>query len=93
MSKYKIRQTSRFKKDLKRALNQGLRKEDFISVVSTLQEGVALPPKYVDHKLTGKWDGYRDCHINPDWVLIYRIEKEKLILVLARTGSHSELDL
>lgn len=93
MSKYKIKQTNRFKKELRHAIKSGLKEKDFIYVVNTLRDGNKLPPKYKDHKLSGNWDGYRDCHINPDWILIYKIQEENLILILARTGSHSDLDL
>jgi mRNA interferase YafQ len=60
-------------------------------VVDMLASGKTLPEKYRDHKLTGNWVGYRDCHIEPDWVLIYKIENDILILTLSRTGSHSDL--
>ncbi|WP_407717246.1 type II toxin-antitoxin system YafQ family toxin [Mobiluncus porci] len=56
-------------------------------------QGKALDRKYLDHALTGNWKGFRDCHIEPDWVLIYRIYEDVLVLTLSRTGSHSELGL
>lgn len=61
------------------------------NVLDLLCNEQQLPPKYKDHNLAGNYDGYRECHITPDWLLIYRIEKEILILTLTRTGSHSDL--
>lgn len=59
------------------------------AIVDKLMEGSPLPEKYKDHALTGQWAKRRDCHIEPDWVLIYRVKKKDLIL--ERTGSHSDL--
>ena len=61
--------------------------------MTLLQKGKQLDPKYKDHPLTGNWKGFRDCHILLDWILVYRIHKDKLLLVLTRTGTHSDLDL
>lgn len=93
MSKYQIKRTSVFKKDFKSALKSGLDVKAFEKTVQLLQNGEVLPPKYKDHALSGSWKGYRDCHITPDWVLIYQYKENDLILVLARTGSHSKLKL
>ena len=82
-----------FKKDFKNAVKSGLDIRAFEDVVELLQRGEELPAKHKDHKLTGNWSGYRDCHITPDWVLIYQYKENELILVLARTGSHSKLKL
>ncbi len=60
-------------------------------VIDILARGEQLPQKYCDHLLAGDYSGYRECHIQPDWILIYRIEKDLLILGLTRTGSHSDL--
>ena len=60
-------------------------------VIATLALGEPLPDKNKDHALTGNWIGHRECHILPDWLLIYRIEEEVLILTLARSGTHSDL--
>lgn len=60
-------------------------------VIDTLAEGKPLPEKNRDHQLTGNYNRFRECHITPDWLLIYRIDGDKLILVLAATGSHSDL--
>ncbi len=60
-------------------------------MVELLAMGEALPEKNRDHELSGNWDGHRECHIQPDWLLIYRIENDVLVLTLARTGTHSDL--
>ena len=61
------------------------------NVVDILANGEKLPPKYKNHPLKGKYQGYYDCHILPDWILIYKVEKEELILYLLDTGTHSDL--
>ena len=82
----------RFKKEFQRTVRQtGHTPELFQNVVDILAHEQPLPEKYHDHKLTGDYIGYRECHIAPDWLLIYKVDRSKLILVLARTGSHSEL--
>ena len=60
-------------------------------VITLLAMGETLPEKYKDHALTGNWSEHRECHIQPDWLLIYRIEDDVLVLTLSRTGSHSDL--
>ena len=85
---YRIIPTARFRKDLKRAAKRGLPME---RVVDILSAGETLAPKYRDHALTGDYIGYRECHIQPDWLLIYRVDEEILTLVLAYTGTHSDL--
>ncbi|MDF9867039.1 mRNA interferase YafQ [Bacilli bacterium PM5-3] len=89
--KYEIVSTSKFNKDLKLARKQGLNLEKIGIVVDKLAQGEKLPSKYKDHLLSGRYKGYRDCHIDPDWVLIYKIDKKVEILELIRTGSHSDL--
>ena len=89
--KYKIEQTTSFKKDRKRVKKQNFNMDELESVVKKLAYGEKLESKYKDHKLYGNYGGCRECHIKPDWLLIYRIYEEKLILILTRTGSHSEL--
>lgn len=91
--KYDVRRTTKFKKDFKKAIKRGCEIGRFKVVVNMLQNGDTLPPKYKDHQLTGNWEGYRECHITPNWLLVYRVEEDKLVLVLTRTGSHSDLDL
>ena len=80
-----------FKKDYKLAIKRGLKIELLEEVINSLANGVPLPEKNKDHELTGDWVGHRECHIQPDWLLIYRIEDNVLVLTLARTGSHSDL--
>ena len=81
--------TGQFKKDYKRVEKQGENLEDLRSVVEMLLEGKPLPAKYRDHTLSGRLKKHRECHIAPDWLLIYRIDGDDVIL--ERTGSHSEL--
>ena len=80
---------SRFKKDVKRLQKRGKDMEKLKSVIDKLLENQKLEPRYKDHALTGNWNGYRDCHIEPDWLLIYKISENHLYLV--RSGSHSDL--
>ena len=87
-----IRYRKQFKKDYKRALKQsGHTPEKFQEVLDFLVNEKKLPAKYRDHDLSGDYSGFRECHILPDWLLIYKVEKEILTLTLTRTGSHSEL--
>ncbi len=90
--KYQIEQTNIFRKDLKKAKKRGLNIDLLEEVVNILQDGKELPEKNRDHELTGNWKGHRECHIQPDWLLIYRILEDTLILSLVRTGTHSDLD-
>ena len=91
MNKYKIAQTGKFRKDLKLAKKRGYNLNLLGSVVNTLAEGKKLDDKYKDHELIGNYVGCRECHITPDWLLIYEISDEELILYLTRTGTHSDL--
>ena len=90
-TKYTVKYTRNFKKDFKSAAKRGLDMELLKAVIASLAEGSALPERNRDHALTGEWAGHRECHILPDWLLIYRIEENVLILTLTRTGSHSDL--
>ena len=81
--------TSQFKKDYKRIRKQNKDISKLRVVIEKLASGQSLGPKYKDHQLTGNWKGHRDCHIEPDWILIYRLTSDDLFL--ERTGSHSEL--
>ena len=81
--------TSRFKKDLKTVKKRNLNLDLLAKVIDTLAEEKDLPESNRDHELTGNWNGHRECHIQPDWLLIYRIEDD--VLMLYRTGSHSDL--
>jgi len=84
-----IRPTSRFKKDLKRAARQGQDLDKLKQVIQKLAIPEALPKEFKDHKLKGEWRDFRECHIEPDWLLIYTITDFELRP--ARLGSHSEL--
>jgi len=83
--------TTQFKKDYKLAMKRGQEIALLDDCIRVLAAGEELAPKFRDHNLTGRWSGHRECHVEPDWLLIYRIEGGDLILVLARTGSHSDL--
>ena len=83
--------TTQFKKDYKLALQRHLDIELLDNIIRSLSRGETLPEKNQDHALTGDWVGHRECHILPDWLLVYRIEDDVLVLTLARTGTHSDL--
>ena len=89
--KYGIVLTSLFKKDLKTAKKRGYDLSLLNDVVDTLASGQPLAEKYKDHSLIGNYKGCRECHITPDWLLIYAISNNELILYLTRTGTHSDL--
>lgn len=91
--KYDILQTTRFKKSLKKMLKRGKDRDKLREVVTLLAKGEPLPPKYKDHALVGDLIGLRDCHIENDWVLLYEILNDVLILTLSDTGTHSDLGL
>lgn len=83
--------SNQFKRDLKLASKRGYDLELLNDVVDKLANGEELPAKNRDHSLTGKYAGFRECHIQPDWLLVYRTEEDELILFLSRTGTHSDL--
>lgn len=85
----KLHYTTQFKKDYKRLKRQHKNLEKLERVIRLLVGGEPLDPGYRDHQLTGRWKKHRDCHIEPDWILIYRVTDEALYL--ERTGSHAEL--
>ncbi len=89
--KYNIIPTTKFKKDLKKASKRNLKIEKLEKVIDILANGEMLSEKYRDHELSGNYSGCRECHIEPDWLLIYEIHNDKLILILTRTGTHSDL--
>ncbi|MBR5319396.1 MAG: type II toxin-antitoxin system YafQ family toxin [Peptococcaceae bacterium] len=89
--KYEIRFTNQFKKDLKLAKKQGKDLEKMYQIVEILASGEKLNLKYRDHGLTGNLKGLRECHIEPDWLLVYEIIDDVLVLMLNRLGSHSDL--
>lgn len=89
--KYTIYPTGKFKKDLKTVKSRGCNIKLLNDVVNMLAAGEILDEKYKDHALQGNWSGCRECHIQPDWLLVYRIDNNDLILYLTRTGTHSDL--
>ena len=88
---YAVKPTTRFQRDVRRAEKRGYNMSLLTDVIKKLAKGETLSPKYKDHDLVGDYLGCRECHITPDWLLVYRISQEKLILVLSRTGTHSDL--
>ncbi len=91
MNKYSLVLSNRFKKDLKQCVKRNLDISKMGAVVEMLLAGKQLPEKYQDHSLTGNWMGHRECHIQPDWLLLYRIVDDILVLSLTRTGTHADL--
>lgn len=89
--KYTVLLSAKFKKDYKLVLKRGYNMKLLQTVINTLTIGDVLASKYKDHALSGRYAGYRECHVTPDWLLVYKIEKELLVLALTRTGSHSDL--
>ena len=86
-----LRFTAKFKKDYKRVKRQGKDLSKLERTLEVLMRGEDLPDAMRDHSLGGTYHGHRECHIEPDWLLIYRIDEEGLVLVATRSGSHSEL--
>ncbi len=84
-----LKTTKQFKQDIDRLKRQGKNCTKLKVVIDSISENIRLEPKYRDHKLTGKYNKSRECHIEPDWLLIYEIDETSVIL--RRTGSHSEL--
>lgn len=89
--KYNIKFTTQFKKDLKLAQKQNKDTKKLLAVIEKLANGEQLEEKYRDHSLGGNYKGCRECHIEPDWLLVYEIIDDVLVLILYRLGSHSEL--
>ena len=89
--KYKIKFTSGFKKDLKQAKKQGKDIEKLFDVIEKIAKDETLDERYRDHSLVGNYKGTRECHIEPDFLLIHEKIEEVLVLSLVRTGSHSDL--
>ncbi|WIW70905.1 type II toxin-antitoxin system RelE/ParE family toxin [Anaerosinus gibii] len=87
----KLQFSSKYKKDYKLIKKRGYDESKLIEVIKILQQEKTLDVKYKDHALIGDYEGYRECHIESDWLLIYKIENKRLILVLSRTGTHSDL--
>lgn len=89
--KYKIEVTRQYLKDLKLARKRNLDEAKLNEVIRLLSEGTVLPEKYRDHILTGNYRNIRECHITPDWLLLYAKETTLCVLSLIRTGTHSDL--
>jgi mRNA interferase YafQ len=90
-TRYTVKQTSRYKKDLRRINKQGLDLDELKAVVKKLANGQPLDGVHRDHALTGEYKGCRECHVRPDWLLIYELDNDILYLYLVRSGSHAEL--
>lgn len=88
---YQIVYTNRMKKDVRRAKKRGKDISKLIDVLNLLQRGEVLPEIYFDHQLSGDLKDFRECHIEPDWLLIYQIRENELILSATATGTHSDL--
>ena len=88
---YVIKPTSRFEKDVKLAKKRGYDLNLLTEIIKKLAAGEELPPKNREHQLVGNYSGCRECHITPDWLLVYEYEEGDLILFLTRTGTHSDL--
>ena len=89
--KYEVKFTSQFKKDIKLAKKQGKNIDKLFDVIEKLANGETLEAKFRDHDLTGNFRNCRECHVNPDWLLIYEVKNDVLVLLLYRVGSHAEL--
>ena len=90
-TKLTVKPTAAFKKDYKLAMKRGLKIELLDAAIEKLAMGEPLPGENRDHELGGNWKGHRECHIQSDWLLIYRILDDVLVLTLSRTGTHSDL--
>ena len=91
MNALRIVWTAAFKKDYKKAMRRGLDINKLDDVIRSLALQMPLPEKHKDHALIGEWAGHRECHIAPDWLLIYRTDGDILVLTLSRTGTHADL--
>lgn len=92
-TKYDVQYTSKFKKDFKKMLKQGKDESKFLDIIKVLANGKELEEKYRNHELTNSkhFKNCYECHIEPDWLLVYKIQDEQLVLLLFATGSHSHL--
>lgn len=91
MTKFEIKYTTQFKKDVKLAKKQHRNIDLLFEVIGKLADGKPLDDKYKDHELTGNYAGTRECHVEPDWLLIYEQKEDVLVLMLYRVGTHSSL--
>ena len=90
-SQYEVKFTAQFKKDYRIAMKRGLDIQLLDEIIAKIAKDEILPAKHKDHALKGKWKGHRECHVLPDWLLVYRLENDVLILALTRTGTHTDL--
>jgi mRNA interferase YafQ len=88
---YQIAYTSKFKKDYKLAIKRGYKEAHIQHVITSIARKIPLAAKYKSHKLTGEYENCMECHISPDWLLIWQIDEQDNILILLRTGTHSDL--
>ena len=88
---YRVKFTSAYQKDYKRAKKRRLDIGLLDAVVDELRQGHTLPAMHRDHELKGHWAGFRECHIQPDWLLIYLVEDDILTLTLTNTGTHADI--
>jgi len=91
-TKYEVKETSQFKKDYRLAKRRGQNIQLLKDIIIQLANDQPLPEKNRDHTLTGDWKGFRECHVAPDWLLVYKKENDILVLTLTRLGSHSDLN-
>lgn len=89
--KYEVVTTNQFRRDMKLAKRRGYDPKLISYVIEELANGNQLDEKYRDHALVGQYNGFRECHISPDWLLVYKIHENELLLILSRTGTHSDL--
>lgn len=89
--KYTVKMSGKFKKEYKLAQKRGLNINLLKDIILKLSDGIALDEKHKDHALKGAWKGFRECHIQPDWLLIYLVEDDILTLTLIDTGTHADL--
>ena len=91
MSKYTVKATSQFRKEYKLAKKRGKNIKLLDDIIRKLADGEKLPEKNYDYPLSGNWEGHRECHIQSDWLLVYYLKDDILVLTLSRTGTHSDL--
>lgn len=89
--KYRLKETKRFQKDVRLCIKRGFPMKELKTVMELLEETGSVPPKYRPHKLSGNYEGFWECHIKPDWLLVWKEQDEELVLLLTNTGTHSDL--
>lgn len=88
---YEIKRSTQFKRDVRRSIKQHKLMTKFKNIYELLMSGMSIPETNKDHILSGNWNGHRECHIEPDWLLIYRIDRENKVIEYVRMGSHSDI--